>query len=687
MSYSLFHCHSYMSLLDGFGSPTKNVQTAKKLNLHALSISDHGTVAGHMEHLIACKKAKVKPILGIEVYCTLEPAPAKENRNNTHMVMWAKNKSGLESIWKMHSLANTVDYFYYKPRIQLKNWTHPTTNKLYHGIEHFAKDGNIMAFSGHQGSHLSDNLFADIYGDPKKRCEDIKAAYNQSKNIKDSEHFRKFLKPNWLESTCEMALDLQSVFGKGNFFIELQDELNTEDKLALWIHPLIVECLRKVSKETGIMSLASSDPHYPTKEDAKDQRIMISVNMKETEATIAKKFEDPEENDIMVFFGSDSFYIHSYEEMAKKFTKEELENTNKIADLVEEYDLVGKPYIPKFIIPDFNQDSKIVSEIQNLSNRYLMSLCIEGAKDIKPWEESKIDKKWYWERLKEETDIIFKVGLSDYFLIVQDICKAADNRPINHSFDWQNWSGDKDPIARGVGRGSAAGCLLSYLTGITDIDPMLYELSFSRFYNAGRFSEGNVSLPDIDLDFSVKGRDWIIEYIKYKYGTNNVAQMITFQTMKGRAALKDVIRVKNIPGGFELSNKICEYIPNEAEIADEIQEVKSTGEDYNILKWALDNSEEIQKYYEDKELKPIFDQAIRCEGTKRGQGKHPSGLVIVPKPVEECFPMTLDPKSKQQVVGLDMRDAEKIGATKFDILGVCVLDKLKMVQDLVNGKI
>ncbi len=686
MLYVPFHAHSYYSILDGFGSPKANVARAKKLGLPALGITDHGNTFGHIAHWDACKKAKIKPILGVELYVVHQPAHIRDktNRNNSHMVVWAKNKQGWLDLMKLVSYTNEPEIFYYKPRIALD--TVPESK----GLDSFLT-GNIMGFSGHQGSHLSDNLFCDLYGDPEKKIADLRKAYAQSK-VSDLDYYRKFLKSNWLESTCELALKLQGMFGKNNFFIELQNELNKADRLALWIHPLIVECLREVSKQTGIPRMASSDPHYPSKDDARDQRVMVMTNLKETEESVENKLSSTEELDVMVFFGSDNFYIHSPEEMAEKFEPEELEMSLKVAEQIESYDISHKPYVPDVEIPNINLPTFELDGLdkeQTKADKYLMKLCIDGAKKLKPWENTKYTKEQYWQRIVDEMKVIIKAGLSNYFLVVWDYCMAADYRPADGSFDWRKnleRNGKIDPVPRGVGRGSAAGCLVSYLVGITGVDPILYGLVFTRFYNEGRNSGNHIELPDIDIDFAVEDRDWVIEYVANKYGKANVAQMITFQRMQGKAAIKDVFRVKGIEGGFELSNEICKHIPDEATIADEIQELREAGHDnYGILRWALDNSSEIQKYYEQEDLKEVFDQAVRCEGAKRGQGKHPSGIIVTSDPVDTCFPMALDTKTKVKIIGVDMNDVAKLGGVKYDILGTAILDKLKMAQDLYNG--
>jgi len=673
--------------MDGFASPKQNVQRAKELKLNAIGVSNHGSISGAVEHWEACKKNKIKCILGNELYITHKPACIKtpENRNRTHMVVFAKNYEGWRDLIKLTSQTNHPDYFYYKPRIYPWDYT-DENGKFWPGLESFTK-GNIIGISGHQGSMISDFCFFDPYGGAID-ITNLRKAYTQKRGMK-TDYYEQFLKPNWLESTCDIALKLEKLFGKGNFFIELQNELDPNDTLALYIHPLIVKCLREVSIKTGIPAIASADSHYAIKEQSVLQRIMLATSMKETEASIEAKLSGADdEQDVMVFFGSDNFYIHSPEEMSEKFTKTELEQTNVVAAMVEEYSIIRRPYIPRFSVPEVPKEkSHHLTEIKNPSDQYLMHLCVEGAKKLQPWKTSKINKQVYWDRLQDETKGIFSVGLSDYFLVVDDICKAADFRPKDHSFDWQKNKGEVDPITRGCGRGSSSGCLISYLTGITGIDPVKHDLVFSRFFNVGRCSGDHMSLPDIDLDFQtgVSGRDWIIEYIRHKYGHDKVGQIITFSTIKGRSAIKDVFRIKAIEGGFDLANKICDCIAQESVIADEIQQMKNEGDQgYNILRWTLDNVAQFQEYYKNPKLKELIDLSMKCEGVLRGSGRHPSGIVVANEPLENIFPMVYDPKSKQRIVGFDLKSAEKMGAAKFDILGVAILSKLKMTEELVH---
>lgn len=688
MSYSLLHAHSFLSYLDGFGSPQDNAKRAKEVGIHSLAITDHGNIAGHVKHIDACKKNKIRYILGTELYLPYKPANIKDKENRTlyHQVIWAKNYKGWQDLCKIVSKTNDPDYFYYKPRIHLFG-DGSLTEMLGWGLQ-----GNIMSFSGHQGSLLSNALFCDVENFTPEENVKLGKAYGQYKES-DIEFYKQFLKDGWLEKVSNLAKTIELSFGKDNFFIELQDECSEQDKRPLWIHKLIVWALRQVSKETGITAICSSDPHYARPEDVANQRAMVMVNLKETESSVQEKLESEAENDVMVFFASNNFYIHSPEEMAKKFTLEEMRASIKVAEQIEQYEIKHEPYIPKYKIPEFDQSSSFVKDIEPEEDRYLMYLVIEGAKKLRPWESEqaenkKLTKQDYWDRIQGELKVLFGAKLSPYFLIVQDYINAARFRPKDHSFDWEanlQKGAPIDPVTVGCGRGSSGGSLVVFLLGITEVDPLIYGLFFGRFYNSGRNTKDHIELPDIDTDVSVNDREWVISYIKHKYGSDNVGQIVTFQKMQGRAAIKDIFRIKGIENSFELANEICQFIPNEAEIMDEIQQAKDEGEeDYNILQWSLDNSTSIQEYYEDPKIKEVFDQAMECEGIIRGQGRHPSAIVITPKKIDECFPMVLDTKTKNKIAGYDMKDIEKLGAVKYDLLGIAILDKLKMCQDLVN---
>ena len=238
---------------------------------------------------------------------------------------------------------------------------------------------------------------------------------------------------------------------------------------------------------------------------------------------------------------------------------------------------------------------------------------------------------------------------------------------------------------------SAAGCLVSYLIGITNIDPIKYNLMFDRFYNSGRNTKDRISMPDIDVDVPINKRENIIQYIKNKYGEDKVSQMITFNTIKGRGALKDVLRVYgNI--SFDEMNKITKNIPDEAKIADELQEMKEETGEASIIRWALENNADGLKDYcyidsnntLNGPLAKRFEQAIRLEGTRSNQSKHAAGIAISASPLKDICPMIYDSKNEQMIAGMEMQDLESLGIIKFDILGVAMLDKIMTIQDLLK---
>lgn len=682
---AIFHAHTQHSVLDGYPTTDDNCKEAKKLNYAMIGISDHGNISAAIQMKESGKDNNIPVAIGVELYVSHGPCSLKDPTNfYTHMVVWAKNQAGWNDLISLVSKTNDATNFYYKPRIHLDE------------LAEFTKNGNLFGMSGHQGSHLSDNLFIDLVPGNKKN---LKAIYNGG--IKTTDGFRDKLKQNWLDDTCILADKLNKIFGNGNFFIELVDSLNPKDRLATWVHPLINECLRKISDKTGIPRIPSSDSHYATKTQAIDHRHILCVNMGITENEIQKALESGSDDEgIMTFFGSEEFYLHPIEDFKEKFSDEEIKQTVIIANQIEQYKIGStKPLIPVLKLPEViikSGEEKFYEICKTNEDKTIIKLCIDGANKKQPWNDEacrvlnkNFSKKDFWNRVIEECKVFFDAGLSSYFLNVQDICAAADNRPADKSFDWKlnlKNGGQIDPIPRGCGRGSAAGCLVSYLLNITSIDPLPFSLMFSRFYNAGRNTKDKISMPDIDLDFSAEGRQWIIDYIKWKHGEDKVAQIITFQKVKGRAAIKDIFKVQGIEGGFERANEICKFIPDEASIADEIGEMIDQGEDdYNIISWCLDHNEQILEYYQDPILKKVFDQAKRIEGIVRGSGKHPSGIIIAPERVDKYVPMVWDTKTKTKIVGFDFKDAEKLGLLKVDILGVAVLDKLKRIQDLVNG--
>ena len=386
--------------------------------------------------------------------------------------------------------------------------------------------------------------------------------------------------------------------------------------------------------------------YYVDQSDAECHRIMLCGKLK----TTLKKIKNVEHDYTQFFNGDDQWYLK---------TSGRVWDTSKIVDRCEEYDLADQPSFPTFECPKgFDEDE------------YLTELCREGWKNklIPSSKVSDIQQRdIYRDRIKHELKVIFKAQLSGYFLIVQDIIKWVKK---------QGW-------LAGPGRGSAAGCLVSYLLDITEVDPIEFDLIFERFYNEGRNTDGNVAIPDIDMDVPAEHRDEVIAYIKEKYGEENVAQMITFGRLQGRSAIKEVLRMNDAVSFAEM-NEITDSIPDEAKISDQLELM----EDKSVIKWTLENEPEKLKNWvfvndDDKldgPLANLFEQAINIEGTNKSQGKHPAGVIISKHRLSDVCPMTVD-KSGDPVVAFEMNPLETQGHVKFDVLGIDLLSKIMEISE------
>jgi len=759
-------------LLDGLSSPEQIVKRAKEIGCPACALTDHGNISGMIDFQKACKKYGIKPIYGCEIYTSKLDQTIKDNTNkhHNHLTILAKNEAGVKDLMSLVSYSNMPDHFYRKPRIGVDN------------LHLFTKDRNLICLSGCIIGELSESLFTDVG-----------QACLIGEQTESMDEVRKLLKPDWRNIADEIVSRYISIFGKENYFIELQEEGMPAQKVA-------VECLREVAKSLDIPSVCTLDAHYAKREQVEDHRILLYSQLHTTAEEQARL--KSEGADTMSFFFRDTFYMFSPEEMQEHYSKEEMEQTLVIADMVKQTSIGRKPCLPKYKTPN---------EVP--SDDYLKELCIQGAKNMLsslPIHK----KKLYWERLVRELSVIKEAKLADYFLIVYDACKFVDE--------------NKAP--RGKGRGSGAGSLVNYLLNVTQIDPLEYDLYFERFYNVSRnipphfdvgpttFMEwlsdnydsitqekiddardvvvntvtkniltyaptinkkllkeekewintnnprmwlyllntvqqnegmnirsensdienmpelpnssnshiiealgmrckldltksvktnpGHISLPDIDMDIGVVFREKVVEYLINKWGEDKVSQMVTFGRLQGKAALKEVFRaqpdlVKHLmkvratkegkdPNEvsmtpFDLSNEITGLMPDEASIVDDLQKIRKETENpsYGILNWSIDNIEKMQEYYQ--WYKPLFDQSMRLEGTKKSQSKHAAGLVVANIPIKELVPLVYDPKNKTRIVGLEMESAEALGCVKFDFLGVVALDKVWLAQDLING--
>lgn len=501
----------------------------------------------------------------------------------------------------------------------------------------YGKRGNLITFSGHPGSVLAD------------------AISNGEGGFLD----------NWEDVGVSTCLAFQMAFGD-NFYIEIQLVYAKHSKYC----KELVDKLRHLASILKIKTVATPDAHYAFKNQATDQRVLLASNIRKPIPQIHKDLAAGKSVGLDAFFKSDDFHIPSYEEMvAYGNTEEEIANTLEIANKCEIYSVTNNPSTPTFPCPN------------NLTEKeYLRQLCLAGWKEkIEPFLK-KDDPAYqiYADRVKYELSVFDEANLSGYFLIVRDILDFVRN---------------KLGYIVGPGRGSASGCLVSYLIDIVSVDAIKYDLVFSRFYNKARNKPGKVSLPDIDVDVPKEARPLVLKYLKEKYGDDRVGQIVTFQKMKGKNAIK---RVMYANGGFsfEEQNAITEHIPDESKISDELQEMEEADGDSSIILWALlhkkDKLKDLAYVNEKGEIvgphAELFKQAIRLEGTKIAASRHAAGIIISDTPLNNKCPMVLDKEGENLLAGFEGPVCEAVGLLKVDILGIRLLDKLMDISSFLKGK-
>ena len=621
MSYTPLHVHSEYSLLDGLSKTSQIASRIKEIGSTTCALSDHGTVSGAVDFVKTMKDNGLKPILGCEVYICYGESNDKtpDNKRLFHQVILAKNLEGWKTLLELVAMSNHPDRFYHKPRISFNDIKKVDTS-------------NLITFSGHLGSYLANAI---------------------SKDDK--------VLPNWQQLGID-AVNLQKQLFK-NFYVEIQLVDSERNKFS----KEVAECLREVASITNTPCVATPDAHYARREDAIDQRVLLCTSLKKTLGQIKMDIKQGNSVGLQCFFESDNFHIPSFEEMQGWHTEEEIENTNKIADMCDDYSILSAPNPPTFKCPG-----------GMTPDDFLRHLCRQGWKKKMAHIDDEEELKVYGERVNHELEVFLSCGLSSYFLIVRDIIKFCH----------------ENGYITGPGRGSAAGCMVSYLIDITQIDPIPADLLFERFYNAGRNSPGKISWPDIDIDVPKEARPKVIEYIRDKYGEENVAQIVTYTTLKGRSALK---RVMHAVGGisFTEQNAMTKYILDEAKIADELQEMKEELGTSSIIRWCIENNpnrfkdwvqiDENGEFIGDRA--EIFKQAIRLEGTKIIQSKHAAGVVVSPYKISQTCPMvrSTDANDKGYIAGFEGPSCEEVGLLKIDVLGITMLDKVMSVADILLG--
>lgn len=390
---------------------------------------------------------------------------------------------------------------------------------------------------------------------------------------------------------------------------------------------------------------ALSNSHYLTKEDASDQRLLLCTKYRTTLSNLNTITSTDKQ-----FLDSDEFYLPSPDELKQRYTSEQIYNTEKLIDSIEDFSIFRKPILPKAYEGD---------EIE-----ILKKICREA------WTELKLDNKpnrqEYINRAKSEFLVIEDAGLAGYFLIVRDYIMWAKN----------------NGILVGPARGSSGGCLAAYLSGIIDIDPVKFNLLFERFYNAGRNTKDHISYPDIDTDFEIEHREKVIQYILNKYTKNKAMRIITYSRLQGKAIIQEVLRAHNSCKREE-ANRITKNLPQEDKISDELEEANES----STLRWVLEYQPHLLsdwvtykngKFY--GEFANEFEQAIRLEGTFRGIGTHASGIVISGEDIVESCPITYIEHMEENAVALEYTEAEKLGLLKCDILGLAALDKISNTE-------
>ena len=575
--FTHLHLHSDYSLLDGACDVDKLAAHVSKIGQTAAAITDHGNIYGAVHFFDAMQKKGVKPILGCELYLSKTADHREMADGYNHFLVLAENEAGYRNLVRLTSEA-ALHGFYRKPRVSKEFLSKHTEG--------------LIGFSGCLAGEINQHLMAGKYEEAKQS-----AGY------------------------------FQDIFGKNNFFLEIQDHGLEPDKG-------VCDALFKMERELGIPLIATNDSHYVANDDSRAHEILLCVQT-------AGSMNDPNR----FKFDTQEFYIKTAEEMHRTFAQNP-DVCNRTMQFVDRCNLklskVKNPF-PVFDVPE-----------GHTLDSYFENVCREGLKKrldtaVAHLRERGLLRKSiadYEARLNRELDCIKQMQFPGYFMIVWDFIRYAKENDI--------------PV--GPGRGSAAGSLVAYVMEITDVDPLQNELLFERFLNPER-----ISMPDIDIDFCMNRRGEVIEYVKRKYGSDQVAQIITFNTMAAKAAIKDVGRALDMPYGEV--DRIAKMIPPTIGIT---------------IEQAMKDSPMLATAYEgDARIKEVIDAAIRLEGLIRGAGVHAAGVVIAPQPLTELVPVTLT-KDESLVTAYDMKAVEKMGLLKMDFLGLTTLtvidDCLKLIK-------
>ena len=569
--FTHLHVHTEYSLLDGMSRISELPQCVKELGMDSCAITDHGAMFGVIDFYKSCKKAGIKPIIGCEVYTaarTMYDKEAGRDRYSGHLILLAETQEGYSNLVRIVS-KSYVDGFYFRPRVDKSL------------LRQYSE--GLICLSGCLAGNTQRMLLNNDYEGAKKE-----------------------------------ALELQNIFGRNNFFLEIQNHHLEEDKK-------VIEGLIRLSADIDIPLVATNDAHYIRREDATAQDILMCI---QTQTNIH------DENRMR--FENDEFYIKSEEEMRELFPDlgDAVDRTHEIAERCNVEFTFGDYHLPEYVPPD-----------GMTCDEYLRRLCYEGLE--KRYGRDALElTSGYRKRLEMELSVIESMGYVEYFLIVWDFIHYAKSHKI----------------AVGPGRGSAAGSIVSYCLDITEIDPIRYNLIFERFLNPER-----VSMPDIDIDFCIERRQEVIDYVTRKYGRDKVSQIITFGTLKAKAAVRDIARA--LDATYAEGDEIAKAIPNELGIT--------------IAK-ALEVNPDLRRRYESEPLvKQVLDLSMALEGLPRHASTHAAGIVISKLPLDEYVPLYSSDKGIS--TQFNMTTIEELGLLKMDFLGLrnltVIRDALKMIED------
>ncbi|MBI3695474.1 MAG: DNA polymerase III subunit alpha, partial [Acidobacteria bacterium] len=577
------HCHTDYSLLDGACEISQLMDVVEKQGMPAVAMTDHGNLFGAVQFYSEANARGIHPVIGCEVYVSQQSRTIQSESNRYHhLVLLCENLEGYRNLIKLVS-SGFLEGFYYKPRIDKELLA--------------AHTKGLIAMSACLRGEINETLLEKDYQDGQR-----------------------------------LAYTFLDIFGKGNFFLEVQDHGLEQDRKVL-------PQLYRLSQQTGIPLVATNDSHYLRRDDARAHEVLLCIQTGKTMSDAGRmKWATPD------------FYLKSREEMLRLFAECEdaLDGTWEIAQRCQlKLEKVQEPF-PHFDVP-----------AGHTTDTYFEFVAREGFERRRPRLEAlraqgrlKHDLPAYVERLDSEIRMIQQMQFSGYFLIVWDFIRFARSRNI--------------PV--GPGRGSAAGSLVSYAMQITDLDPLQYGLLFERFLNPER-----ISLPDIDIDFCMNRRGEVIQYVTEKYGRERVAQIITFNTLGAKAAIKDVGRALDM--SYVEVDRLTKLVPNVLNIK---------------LKKALEMEPRLQEAIaKEPRVAELMQIAQRLEGVARNASVHAAGVVIAPQPLDELVPLYKTNRD-EIVTQYDMNGLEKLQLLKMDFLGLTTLtvvdDALKLIGAGLRGR-